>query len=454
VNVAERDTSAEPARQLGPRARSQRMRLAVLGGTSSGIPAFIEALRTSQEQGRLGTIDVRLVGRDPAKLAGVHSYITCWLRSRAEAPCHELSLTVHTQLSEAVEGATHVLCMVRPGGMAGRARDEALARAAGVPADEGIAVGGLACFLRGRQIMQALAKQCRESAPSAIFLQMSSPLGLNVAITREAFGSAAYGVCELPLVTKKKVLRHVASRLPRECVSARCAGLNHQSWLYAFTDQAGRDCTADVLGAIDGAALVDVESEIIRDFGAVPMPYLRLYLHTERVLAEQAGSRLRGSELASWTNRLDQAFRRASACTELIRGLLAERRMNWFEEGVLPVLEAFSSDEGSCVPLNVPCAGALAGIAAESIIEIDCSVSSSGAVALPVPPLPAKPLALTLKLVAYERAVLELPAAPSSGDLAEILSMHPIAPMAGIARTSRALSRIRPEILQPTTTAT
>jgi 6-phospho-beta-glucosidase len=447
MSVGVRDTAAQPIGQLRPRAGAQRMSLAVLGGTSSGMPAFIEALRTSQEQGRLGTIDVRLFGRDSAKLAGVHSYIECCLRARADSTCAELSMSVHAQLSEALEGATHVVCVVRAGGMAGRARDEALARAAGVPADEGIAVGGLACFLRGREVIRALAAQCRVSAPSAIFLQMSSPLGLNVAITRDVFGSAAYGVCELPLVTKQTVLRYVAPRLQRKCVSARSAGLNHQSWLYAFTDQVGGDCTAEVLGAIDTATLVDVEPEIIRDFGAVPVPYLRLYLHTERVLAEQARGRLRGSALARWSNRLDCAFRCNSAKTEDIRALLGQRRMNWFRDGVLPVLEAFGNAEESCIPLNVPCAGALANIPPESIIEIDCSVSSSGAAALPAPPLPVKPLALTRQLATYERAVLELPQAPTSDDLAEVLSMHPLAPAEGVMRTARALSRIQPETL-------
>jgi 6-phospho-beta-glucosidase len=448
MSVAVRETAAVSAGQLRSRAGLQRTRLAILGGTSSGMPAFIEALRTSQEQGRLGTTDVRLFGRDPAKLAGVHSYIECWLHSRADATCTEMSVSAHTQLSDALEGATHVVCLVRAGGMAGRAADEALARAAGVPADEGLAVGGLACFLRSREIIRALAAQCRVSAPSAIFLQMSSPLGLNVAITRDAFGPASYGVCELPLVTKKTVLRYMASRLRRECVSARCAGLNHQSWLYAFADREGCDCTAEVLGAIDTSALVDVEPEIIRDFGAVPVPYLRLYLHTERVLAEQAHSCLRGSALARWSDRLDRAFRGNGASAEEIRALLAERRMNWFHEGAVPVLEAFGREEESCVPLNVPCGGALAGIAPESIIEIDCSVSSRGALPVPAPPLPAKPLALTRQLAAYERAVLELPPVPTSNDLAEILALHPLVPAEGILRTARALSSIRPEMPQ------
>jgi len=332
--------------------------------------------------------------------------------------------------------------------MSGRAQDEAMALAAGVPADEGIAAGGLACFLRGRALISTLAAQCRALAPSAMFLQMSSPLGLNVAITRNAFGPATYGVCELPLVTLKAVLAHAAPRIDGGCVTARCAGLNHQSWLYAFADKAGCDRTAHVLHAIDTAELVDVEPDTIREYGAVPLPYLRVYLHVQRVLASQASSPLRGATLAAWSNSLDRAYRCVSAERDAtIRSLLGQRRMDWFNEGLVPVLERLQRDEGSCVPLNVPCAGSLAGVPADAIIEIDCSVSRSGAYPLPAPAMPARPLELTQRLAAYERAALQLPPRPSRRDLADVLSMHPLTPRDGVQELAQALSMIRPVAL-------
>jgi 6-phospho-beta-glucosidase len=429
-------------------AAREPIRLAVLGGSGSGIPVLMAALRASQEQGRLGAIDVRLFGRNSAKLQSVSSYIERSLLSSPALKREALSVSAHVQLGEALADATHIVCLVRAGGMSGRAQDESLALAAGVPADEGLAAGGLACFLRSRALMSALAARCRSFAPSAVFLQMSSPLGLNVAVARETFGPATYGVCELPLVTMKAVLAHVAPRIERECVTARCAGLNHQSWLYAFVDQTGRDRTADVLSAIDTPDLVDVEPETIREFGAVPVPYLRLYLHTERVLASQARSPLRGTALAQWTNSLDRAYRCGSAVrSDTIRALLAERRMNWFHEGLVPVLEMLQRDEESRVPLNVPCAGSLAGVPADSIIEIDCSVSRGGAYPLPAPPMPAKPLELTQRLAAYERAALQLPLQPTTAHVAEVLSMHPLTPGHGLHQLARALSTIRPEAL-------
>ena len=229
-------------------------------------------------------------------------------------------------------------------------------------------------------------------------------------------------------------------------MTARCAGLNHQSWLYAFADKAGCDRTADVLGAIDTPDLVDVEPDTIREYGAVPLPYLRLYLHTDRVLAAQARSPLRGTALATWTNNLDRAYRcESDEPTDTIRALLAERRMNWFHEGLVPVLEMLQSDEECRVPLNVPCAGSLAGVPADSIIEIDCSVSRRGAFPLPAPAMPAKPLQLTQRLAAYEWAALQLPPQPTSTDLAEVLSMHPLTPRRGLQQLARALSTIQPE---------
>jgi 6-phospho-beta-glucosidase len=201
-----------------------------------------------------------------------------------------------------------------------------------------------------------------------------------------------------------------------------------------------------VLSAIDTPDLVDVEPDTIREYGAVPVPYLRLYLHTERVLASHARSPLRGTALAAWTSNLDRAYRCESAeRNDNLRALLAERRMNWFHEGLVPVLEMLQRDEESRVPLNVPCAGSLAGVPAASIIEIDCSISRRGAYPLPAPAMPPRPLELTQRLAAYERAALQLPTLPTSTELADVLSMHPLTPRHGLQQLARALSTIRQE---------
>ena len=93
-------------------AAREPIRLAVLGGSGSGIPVFMAALRASQEQGRLGAIDVRLFGRNSAKLASVSSYIERSLLPSPGSKGEALSVSAHVQLGEALRDATHIVCLV------------------------------------------------------------------------------------------------------------------------------------------------------------------------------------------------------------------------------------------------------------------------------------------------------------------------------------------------------
>jgi 6-phospho-beta-glucosidase len=420
--------------------RSRNLRLAVLGGGGSGSPALIAALEESRRSGRLGSVEVRLYGRNGPRLDRIRRYAEAKLRS-------SFRIETYTQLDDALEGATHVLCMLRPGGMEGRAHDEALALRAGTPADEGIGAGGLACFLRGRALMKALAARCREKAPNALFLQMTSPLGLNVATCRAIFGRHVYGVCELPIVTAAAVSRALAKRGFNGDIRGRCFGLNHQSWLYSFRNQGGEDVTESVLRAIDVGGLLHIDSEIVWRHGALPMNYMRMYFHADRILRSQLEQGLsRGQELLIWSRRLDEAYCGGDQPdAETISKLLQARRMDWFTHAVVPFIEATVSDKLFVMPLNVAAAAVMPGISAETIVEVDCEISSRGIDPLPAPPLPPLPRKLTEHLLHFERAVLTLGAQPGSTDLADILALHPLTAAANITQLSCELAALQPE---------
>lgn len=398
------------------------LRLCVLGGSSPGVPVLLSALEKARQRSELGQVEVRLHGRDHVRLKRICEYT----ESHGEAG---FQIHASTQLEHALDGATHILCMVRPGGMAGRAFDEALAMRAGMPADEGIGVGGLSCFLRARPVLQSLLGQCRTSAPDALFLQMTSPLGLNVAVARRIFGEHAFGVCELPMTTARAVLSALSTRGFDPLPHSRCLGLNHQSWLYDFRDSRGRDVTADVLNAIDAEPLVGIDSHIVRDAGAIPMSYLRLYLDTQRVMqAQQRRSNVRGEELASWSQELHRAYCAGETPdAKAIDALLGQRRMNWFDEGVVPVLVASLQADVQTMPLNLPAAGAVPGVPPDAIVEADCEVSCRGIRIIPAPALPPQPDRLMRRLLDFERAALSLADVPSETAIAEVLELHPLA---------------------------
>ena len=414
------------------------LRLVVLGGSSPGIPVLLCALSNAQRRGELGAVEVRLHGRNRLRLERIRDYS----QTQEDAG---LRVRVSTGLGELLEGATHVLCMLRPGGMEGRAQDEALALRAGTPADEGIGIGGLSCFLRGRRLMSEIAGQCRDGAPDALFLQMTSPLGLNVAIARDAFGQGAVGVCELPVTTASAVSQAFSTHsghLPR----GRCLGLNHQSWLYDFRDASGADVTREVVHAIDTERLLGIEPQIVRAMGAIPMSYMRLYFHSERVVeSQQRRACSRGEELRAWSHRLDEAYCSGDAPQiAAVTGLLAERRMNWFDEGVVPALTASVQRVPRTIPLNLPCAGAAEGVPFDAIIETDCEVSSRGIRAISAPPLPEGPWEITRQLLDFERAVLALPSRASERALAEALALHPLTRGRDLRGIARELAAIEP----------
>ena len=419
--------------------------LTVLGGSSPAAPVLVDALRRSQRADRLGEIEVRLHGRNVARLEGIAAYAT--RRQARETQAHgaavpRLQVTAAKNLEDAFQGATDILCMVRPGGMLGRAADEAIARRAGSPADEGLGVGGLACHLRGRQVIAGLAQAAARHAPRANFLQMAGPLGFNVALARRAFGARAFGVCELPLTTAAKLAQAVAAT-GGAWTAHHHAGLNHQSWLYAFRDAQGVDVTARVLDAIPARTALGVDTEAIREAGAVPVHYLKMFLHTAREVAAQRGVESRGILLDRWAQRIEVAL--GVNDDARVDQLLAERRMDWFDEGVVPVLEALHREHATTLPLNVPAGDALPGSPGDAIVEVDCRVSRRGVWACAVPALPAAPAALTRRLIDYERAVLALPAGVDETRLAEALALHPLAPRAGLRDVARELAGVGAE---------
>lgn len=404
--------------------------LTVLGGSSVATPVLVEEIRLAQLSGALPRMEVRLWGRDRDRLHRVAQHaqhrISHFGNTGGERS-ESLTLYAVPDLNEALSGADIILCQVRPGGMRGRAGDEALAMRAGIPGDEGLGPGGLSCFLRSRTTLDHLADAAASSAPRAVFLVMTSPLGMSVARVRRLFGPRCYGVCELPATTSAKVCAAVEPLLGAR-LNVKHAGLNHQAWLHHFQDEAGANRTDDVLAAIDDPDLVEVDPHIIRSEGAVPLPYLRLYYHTQRELERQKGNTdTRGAVLGNWVARLEEALGPGMEPDHSeVHRLLSERRMNWYRDGVIPAIGAFLAESPTVVSLNLPGAGALRGIDPEAVIEIQCNVSRQEVIPLAVPDLPDGPLELTRRLIRYERAALSLEDSPSSVDLADVLAVHPL----------------------------
>ena len=417
---------------FGPAGENERLVLAVIGGTSVGTPALIGALARAVQAGRLPRLDLRLHGRALERGRAVIGYASTVLSGVGIDATAPVRLRLEGRLREALADCDAIVCQVRAGGMAGRAGDEAMALAAGVPADEGLGPAGLANYLRSRPLFDRIGETWSSVAPSAMLFQLSSPLGLTVArVARH--GRRVVGLCELPATTSRSVQKAVEPALG--VLHHAHFGLNHCSWLYDFRDANGHNRTSEVIDLV--ADSLPVNAAAVRAEAAIPVAYLRLFYQRGAVLAEQrARGRTRGAEVLAWTEALDAAYRRRKGPDHaVITEMLEQRRMDWHEEAVVPALAAWVGSAPAEIVMNVT--GAVEDIA----VELPCHVECGVVVPLPQPPLPVGPQGLHCGLASYERAVLALADEPDEDEIAEVLTRHPLVPNAATA------SRLGREIL-------
>lgn len=408
---------------------SPRYVITILGGSSVGTPVLIEALINAQASMLLPPIEIRLYGRSEKRLKGIVSYSKHLVKEFCNNhPNKEIDLKLEydTSLKTLLPGSEIVLCQIRPGGMVGRQKDEELVNGLEVPADEGLGPCGLLNFLRSRQIMHKLVLSVKKYAPRALFFQMTSPLGLIVEFTRKITGMECYGVCELPMTTSKKVLNFVQPRLNVGLLYAKYAGLNHQSWIHSLTDKNGKEHIQNAISLITDPDMFSIDPAIINKEGAIPVKYLRLYYHKKQVIKEQRSNHAsRAAYLEKWASELDRNYTKHVVDYNAIKYNLSKRNMNWYEEGVVPVICAFLGDRPAVISLNLPGKGALPGVDYNAVVELPCQVSKKSVNPVQVPSLPDGPSCLVNNLIAYEKAVLELREDFTRKEIAEVVGMHP-----------------------------
>ena len=177
-----------------------RQIVAILGGSSAFTPAFAAVL--ARRAPELPALEIRLHGRDPARVAAVARFCQRYAGSRGID--HDYRAT--TSIRAAATGARVVINQMRIGGWAGRVRDEVFPLAYDLPGDESIGPGGLASAVRSLPVVLHAAKEVLAVAPGAWFLNMTNPMNILLAGLGSVRGLRCFGLCELPRVTLARAL--------------------------------------------------------------------------------------------------------------------------------------------------------------------------------------------------------------------------------------------------------
>ncbi|GAA3242992.1 glycoside hydrolase family 4 [Actinocorallia longicatena] len=314
------------------------------------------------------------------------------------------TVTEHSSLKTALDGADFVFTTFRPGGMRARHLDEAIPLRHGVVGQETAGPGGFLMACRSVPVLLEIAEHAPEDA---WIINYTNPTSIVTDAVLQRFpGRRFIGLCD----------QHVGDTemwedlLGLDGLEADWIGLNHFTWASRVRHKGVEldlPPLLDALSAPGGGATPWRDpsrmTELGRALGYLPNSYAKYYFFHDEVVAElRAKGTTRAEDilatLPGFLAQITEESRKADPDPS------RERGGGEHGEFAVDTICAIAGDEHRRLILNVPNAGgAIASLAPDATVEIPCDVGRDGPRALPVPDIPLPTRGLTQAVAAYER---------------------------------------------------
>ena len=360
------------------------MRIVVLGGSASATPELAGAL--AEWPGgieRRPALEIVLHGRSAERLEVVATEMR---RRVASAEGAAIDVRTETDLRRALEAADVVLNAVRVGGLAARVFDESYPQAHGCPGEETMGPGGLANALRTVPVARSYWSTVMEVAPEALHINLTNPSGIVVAALEHEFGGRVFSVCDSPVVFCDTIAARLG--LPVEDVRLRYQGMNHVGWWLPAAE-------SELEATLDLAAGQDPDAARVQ--GALGAPYVRYYVHPDRILETQrAAAETRAQQLQRLEAELLAGYTAGTAD-------LPQRGAVWYGKAVLPLVDAWFHGSQEVLILGLPNSGRIAGLPDDAVTEGPVRIPRPGMLEfLGTPELPPLPRSMLAQHAAFE----------------------------------------------------
>lgn len=482
------------------------MKLTILGGGGFRVPLVYEAVATGAtgltvDEVALYDIDAERLATITAVIEGLGEELQASGRVGGRAAGGEAggagggvgadalpTLTVTTDLREAVAGADFVFSAVRVGGAEARTVDERVALNLGLLGQETIGPGGLAYALRTIPVALEIARAVAEEAAGAWVINFTNPAGIVTQAMRTVLGDRVVGICDTPIGLVRRVGRLLDVDLVAgergtggqaadgQAAQVDYVGLNHLGWLRSVVVD-GEDRLPGLLA--DDAALEEIEEarligkDWVRADGALPNEYLYYYLHTsaaiDRItaaattrgefLAKQQGDFYAAGVEAAGAEGAARAERGSEGCCssplDLWRETLHQREATYmaesrdeerreedvagggYQEVALRLMTAIATGRTERMILDVGNIGAgredapaseriVPELPAETVLEVLCVVDGDGVHPLPVAPVELGRLGMMAALRSSERLIMEAAVTGSRDAAWRGFATHPL----------------------------
>lgn len=413
--------------------------ITVIGGGSSYTPELVDGFISRSRE--LPVAEIRLAdipaGRE--KLAIIGGLADRMVKKAG------LNIAIKTTLDrrEALAGAHFVVAQLRVGGLAARVQDERLPLRHGVIGQETTGPGGFANALRTIPVMLDICRDIEELCPAAWLINFTNPSGLITEAIVKYSSVKCLGLCNVPINMKMTVAKMLEAA-GRE-VEIDFAGLNHLVWGLSVRVK-GRDVMSEVLAKMsDGASLsmknipdLKWDKEFLTALGLLPCPYHRYYYMADRILAEEleaaapGGPGTRAEQVKTVEDRLFSLYRAEELAEKPSE--LEKRGGAYYSEAAVSLISAIHNDKQEIHTVDVANAGAISGLPADSVVEVNCLVGKSGAVPLPVGTVPTEISGLIKQVKAYEILTIEAGVHGNTDKALLALVNHPLVPSVTVAK--------------------
>ncbi|HGH3375195.1 TPA: 6-phospho-beta-glucosidase [Kluyvera cryocrescens] len=400
----------------------KNVKLVVIGAGSSYTPELIEGVIKNHHQlpvSHIAFVDVEM-GK---KKMDIIFQLTKRMLDKAGLAI-EVSQTLDR--GNALQGADFVVTQLRVGGIDARIIDEKLPKSYGFIGQETNGAGGMFKALRTIPVIIEIANEMKEICPEAWLINFTNPASMvTEAVLKYSNNNRVIGLCNGPINMTHQVAGLLNARV--EDLYVEFKGSNHMNFITKILHH-GIDRTRETIDLIN-AADVDALSfknvsneqfnkELLAATNLIPSSYLKYYLKTTEMLAEQDAAELSRGEIVK--NIEAELFKKYSDISLQDKPKELEARGGaLYSTAALNVIRAIYLDDKSIQTVNVRNGGAITNLPADAVVEVNCVMTRNGPMPICTGEIPSPAKGIVSMMKDYEAQIVK---AAATGDYQALIA--------------------------------
>lgn len=415
------------------------IKIVTIGGGSSYTPELVEGFIKRYDElpiSELWLVDIP-AGQEKLNIVG----------SLAKRMVEKAGLPIEVHLTldrrEALKDADFVTTQFRVGLLDARAKDERIPLKYNVIGQETNGPGGLFKGLRTIPVILEICKDIEELCPDAWLVNFTNPAGMvTEAVLRYSNIKKVVGLCNVPVGIKMRTAEML--EVAPERVDIDFAGLNHMVFgLNVYVD--GVSVLGDVIEkmanpensmSMKNIKAIDWEPDFLRGLNAIPCPYHRYYYKTSEMLEEEMRAAneegTRAEVVKQVENELFELYKDQNLAIKPPQ--LEKRGGAYYSDAACNLINSIYNDRRDIQPVNTRNNGAIANIADDSAVEVNCIITKEGPKPISVGELPVAVQGLVQQIKSFERVAAEAAVTGDYNTALLAMTINPLVPSDTIAK--------------------